>query len=193
MVPRPPSQEGGPMVRAILLTSLTALLPVVPGAAAEYPGAVPGRLVGAPPPTAARSAWVWPLEPRPAVARPFHAPPTPWGAGHRGVDLAARVGQPVRAPAAGAVTFSGRVAGRGVLVVTHSGGLRSSFEPVDGGAPVGRSVAAGEVLARLSSAGGHCVPASCLHWGVRDGEHYIDPLRLLARPSPVLLPQDSGG
>ncbi len=38
---------------------------------------------------------VWPLQPRPAVVRAFDPPGTPWGAGHRGVDLAGTVGQAV--------------------------------------------------------------------------------------------------
>ncbi len=74
--------------------------------------------------------WQWPLEPQPAVVRRFQLAPTPWGAGHRGVDLAARVGQPVLSAGAGTVSFSGVIAGQGVLAVTHPGGLRTTYEPV---------------------------------------------------------------
>ena len=40
---------------------------------------------------------VWPLQPEPEVVRPFDPPDSPYGAGHRGVDLLGHVGQPVLA------------------------------------------------------------------------------------------------
>jgi murein DD-endopeptidase MepM/ murein hydrolase activator NlpD len=54
----------------------------------------------------------------------------PFGPGHRGVDLAAVAGAPVLAAGAGTVVFAGTVAGRGVVSVDHSGGLRTTYEPV---------------------------------------------------------------
>jgi murein DD-endopeptidase MepM/ murein hydrolase activator NlpD len=143
---------------------------------------------GAPPPAVTVSSWGWPLAPRPAVARPFRAPPTPWSAGHRGVDLESAVGQVVRSAGAGRVTFAGVVAGRGVVVVTHQGGLRTSYEPVDRWAPAGTAVQRGDPLGVLAGGPGHCVPASCLHWGLRRGTTYLDPLALLEPVEPVLLP-----
>ena len=50
---------------------------------------------------------VWPLQPQPEVVRAFEPPDTLFGAGHRGVDLAGSVGQPVVAALAGRVTFAG--------------------------------------------------------------------------------------
>ena len=65
-----------------------------------------GLLLGLPLPSAPARAeepdpvGVWPLDPRPEVVATFDPPDDPWGAGHRGVDLAGRIGQPVRsAPA----------------------------------------------------------------------------------------------
>lgn len=121
------------------------------------------------------------------VLAPFDPPAHDWLAGHRGVDLEAPVGAVVRSPADGVVTFSGPVAGRGVLVVTHGGGLRTSFEPVDATVPRGTRVRAGTPVATLAATAGHCAPTSCLHWGVRAGETYIDPLALLERPRIILL------
>ena len=97
-------------------------------------------------------------------------------------------GQSVHAPAAGTVTFGGSLAGRGVLVVAHDGGLRSTFEPVDGSVAVGARVARGEVVGVVTSTPGHCAPAVCLHWGVRRGETYLDPLAFVGRARIVLLP-----
>ena len=61
-------------------------------------------------------------------------PPEPWTAGHRGVDLAAQPGRPVRAVAAGRVSFAGRVAGQAVVSIELTGTglppLRTTYEPV---------------------------------------------------------------
>ncbi len=56
---------------------------------------------------------------------------------------------------------------------------------------VGTPVLTGEsvgVISREASRLSHCAPASCLHWGVRRGEVYLDPLALVGGASPVLLP-----
>jgi murein DD-endopeptidase MepM/ murein hydrolase activator NlpD len=121
------------------------------------------------------------------VVRPVDLPSRPWLSGHRGVDLAASAGAAVVAPSAGTVTFAGQVAGRPVLVVSH-GALRSTLEPVDAVLPPGSVVAAGDQVGVVSStAPGHCDPATCLHWGVRRGEQYLDPLALLGRAEPIVL------
>ena len=132
--------------------------------------------------------WAWPLDPRPSVERRFDPPDQPWLPGHRGVDLAAGIGQPVRAPAAGTVTYAGALAGRSVLVVAHPGGLRSTFEPVAGVVAVGTTVARGDVVGLVTATAGHCAPAVCLHWGVLRGATYLDPLRFVGRARVVLLP-----
>ena len=67
----------------------------------------------------APEAAVWPLDPQPEVVHGFDPPSTPWGSGHRGVDLLGNPGQQVRAALAGQVTFAGTLAGRGVVVVSH--------------------------------------------------------------------------
>ncbi|MFC8732819.1 murein hydrolase activator EnvC family protein [Luteimicrobium sp. NPDC057192] len=124
------------------------------------------------------------------VLRAFDPPAVRWGSGHRGVDLAASAGDVVRAPAAGVVAFAGSVAGRRVLTLQHDDGLRSSFEPVTTDLRVGDRVRVGDAVATLDAAGpgGHCLPRSCLHWGVRRGETYLDPMALVASDPIVLLP-----
>lgn len=118
------------------------------------------------------------------LLRGFEAPSVRWGPGHRGVDLAAGVGAPVRAPADGVVVVTRRVVDRDVVTVLHVDGLRSSLEPVEADVAVGTAVTSGQVLGRVAT-GGHC--AGCLHWGVRDGERYVDPLALLRRDTVVRL------
>lgn len=141
----------------------------------------------APPATAADPVGVWPLVPEPTVERGFEPPDDPWGAGHRGVDLAGRPGQPVRAALPGRVSWAGVLAGRGVVVVDH-GATRTTYEPVDASVTVGSIVAAGDGLGTLALAGSHCLPRACLHWGWIEGETYLDPLRLVGAGPVRLLP-----
>lgn len=154
---------------------------------APYTGAHAPR--AAVPHTGARAPrYVAPLAGELDLLRGFDPPAVRWGAGHRGVDLGAPVGQPVRSPGPGIVSFAGDVAGRGVVTVVHPDGLRSSLEPVDPTVDPGDHVEAGDPIGALSAVPGHCAPSSCLHWGVRDGDTYVSPLRLLRAGPTVLLP-----
>lgn len=162
------------------------LLALALAAPAEGPRAV----VPMPPPviqTAPRG--VWPLQPRPPVVRGFDPPSSLWGAGHRGVDLLGRVGEPVHTALAGRITFAGSLAGRGVVVVEH-GGRRTTYEPVAAAVKVGQSVSRGQVIGTLELAQSHCFPRACLHWGlIRDrGDVYLDPLVLVGGGPVRLLP-----
>ena len=123
---------------------------------------------------------VWPLDGPATIVRGFRPPLLRWNAGHRGVDLAARSGAPVRTAAAGTVRFAGQIAGRGVVVVDH-GSLRTTYEPVIAEVRVGSEVSAGQVIGRIG-AGSHC--AGCLHWGLRRGGDYLDPLQLVGGGDP---------
>jgi len=135
--------------------------------------------VGLPVPMAGQA---WPVGSRPSVARGWEPPASAYGRGHRGVDLAAAPGTPVRTVAPGRVSFAGRVAGRGVVSVELTGTgdppLRTTYEPVRATLKKGAEVAAGEVVGVLEPPGPHC-PMSCLHWGLRRADTYLDPLSLL--------------
>ncbi|MGW0190739.1 murein hydrolase activator EnvC family protein [Streptomyces sp. NPDC003362] len=143
-----------------------------------------GRADGAPSPTSPVPAVgrTWPLPGRPPVLRAWDPPPSPYARGHRGVDLAAAPGAPVLAVAAGRVSYAGRVAGRGVVSVELDGTgappLRTTYEPVRPSVKKGDPVAAGEVVGTVEPAGSHC-PVTCVHWGVRRGEAYLDPLSIM--------------
>lgn len=136
-------------------------------------------------------AWTWPLGEPAAVARPFDAPEHRYAAGHRGADLAGAPGAPVLAAGAGRVSYAGLLAGRGVVVVVH-GPLRTTYEPVAAGVVVGQSVAAGEVLGRLEPGHAGCSAAACLHWGLRRGDDYLDPVQLVDPGPARLLPVEGG-
>ncbi|MFF2192875.1 M23 family metallopeptidase [Streptomyces sp. NPDC058157] len=162
------------MTTTLLLTLLFALS----GALVPAPGAVPAE-------GAFRA--VRPLPAPLSVARWWDPPPTPYAAGHRGVDLSAPAGAQVRAVGPGRVHFAGPVAGRGVLSLTLPGGLRTTYEPVRPLVAEGEAVTAGQVVAVLTE-GSHC-PGPCLHWGLLAGEDaYRNPLALLPRSAPRLLP-----
>lgn len=140
-----------------------------------------------PPVSSAPSArGVWPLLPHDVVAG-FDPPDADWETGHRGVDLLGIPGQQVRAALPGTVTFAGVIAGRGVVVVSH-GDLRTTYEPVTAWVRVGDAVADDRTIGVLEPGANHCSPRTCLHWGAKIGEEYVDPLTLVGATRVRLLP-----
>ena len=142
-------------------------------------------LGGVPAADAAAARWDWPVAGERIVLRPFIAPATPYGPGHRGVDLSA--GAPtLTAPADGVVRFAGMVAGRPVLSIDHGGGVVSSYEPVSSSLAPGDAVARGDPIGTIEP--GHC-ERLCVHLGVRVDGEYANPLLWLGGAvRPILLP-----
>ena len=163
----------GRLLAALLIACALA---VSPAASAEP---------GTPPPT---SLWVLPVTGPPIVTRGFEAPPHPYAAAHRGVDLAAAVGAPVVAAGAGVVAFAGMVAGRPVVSIDHANGLRTTYEPVAPSVGAGQAVARGSPIGTLVAGHAGCPRGACLHWGLRRGEIYLDAMALLRPPRIRLLP-----
>ncbi|WP_138757589.1 M23 family metallopeptidase [Modestobacter altitudinis] len=143
---------------------------------------------GSPAASAAPGLWGSPLPGDLVVPRAFDPPPTPYAAGHRGADLAGAAGTPVLAAGAGVVAFAGMVAGRPVVSVAHAGGLRTTYEPVQPAVAAGQAVARGTPLGVLVDGHPGCTAQACLHWGLRRGDVYLDPLSLLRPPRVRLLP-----
>ncbi|MFE9565314.1 M23 family metallopeptidase [Streptomyces sp. NPDC006487] len=174
----------------LLLTLLLALgltlapPPTAPGP--PGPRGLPGPQVPSAPPPVPPGPTGRPLPSPLTVVRWWDPPPTPYAAGHRGVDLAAPVGAELRAIGPGRVHYAGPVAGRGVLSLTLPNGLRTTYEPVRPLVAQGAEVTTGQVVALLTE-GPHC-PRPCLHWGLLHAEAYLNPLTLLPRPTPRLLP-----
>jgi len=140
-------------------------------------------------------AWAWPVQPA-VLSNAYAAPPTPYAAGHRGIDLAVASGTgaavPVTAPARATVKFVGTVVDRPVLTLDHGDGILSSYEPLASELALGTELAPGQLLGHVAD-GGHCAD-TCLHVGVRlDGE-YVSPLLFFDRvPRAVLLPLHPSG
>ncbi|MET7451779.1 M23 family metallopeptidase [Streptomyces sp. NPDC005574] len=168
---------GSLLVAAVLITSAAAH-----GSGGGGPAWEPAGRRAAPAEPVPQVGRGWPVGMRPVILRGWEPPATVYARGHRGVDLAAPAGTPVRAVAAGRVSFAGRVAGKGVVSVELAGTgappLRTTYEPVLAAVRKGQEVAAGEELGTVEARGSHC-PAACVHWGLLRGRAYLDPLSVL--------------
>jgi hypothetical protein len=124
--------------------------------------------------------WMRPVDG--AVVHPFEEPASVYGPGHRGADLAAPPGTPVRAANDGVVSFAGSVADTLHVTVAHAGGLRTSYSFLAGVAVrAGQEVARGDVVGTAGGTGPDH-DGTVLHLGLRVGDRYVDPM-LLFRPS----------
>ncbi|WP_261164145.1 murein hydrolase activator EnvC [Microbacterium sp. Marseille-Q6965] len=188
------------LAAALLLSALLVLVAPTPAGAAPPPAggggwSVPDAAVTTPARIVvstesgearipSRETWRWPVSPV-RIVSPYVAPPHAYGAGHRGIDLAAD-GE-VRAPASGTVAFAGVVVDRPLLTIDHGDGLVTTLEPVTTDLSPGDAVSRGDVVGRVA-VGGH-TPAGAVHFGVRLQGAYVNPLLLLGGvPRAVLLP-----
>jgi hypothetical protein len=121
------------------------------------------------------------------LLRPFTPPTRRYGRGHRGVDLATALGSVVCAPADATIAFVGQVNKVPTVVLAHAAGYRSTYQSVTSGLKVGAKVLAGKPFGKVSAVG-HLPGAISLHWGLLQGETYLDPLSLLAHFRTHLLP-----
>ncbi len=97
----------------------------------------------------------------------FRPPATGFGAGNLGWEYSTEPDGAVLAAADGEVLFAGQVGGTLHVTIGHSDGLRTSYSFVSGfSVRPGAKVVAGEVIARS---------AGSFHFGVRNGDEYIDP------------------
>ena len=171
-------------VRPVALALLLPLVLAAPGGPAAAVGAETASASVA----QAEPGWKWPVDGPRVVVRPFVAPPTPYGAGHRGVDLAVvAAGAEVRAVTSGVVHFAGTVVDRPVITV-RAGQVLATVEPVSPLVSEGDLVTAGQLIGTLEP--GHC-DRPCVHLGVRVAGEYVSPLLYLGGlQRAVLLPLD---
>lgn len=93
----------------------------------------------------------------------------------------------MHASAAGRVSFAGQVGGTPTVVITH-GRLRTTYQPVLPSVRVGQRVRAGQRIGGVAKAGSHCA-RTCLHWGLKEGERYLDPTLLPTQSSTTTEPR----
>jgi hypothetical protein len=117
---------------------------------------------------------------------------------HDGLDLAAPLGQTVRAAADGRVTFAGRYADGAVVVrIRHGDGSETEYGHLQAGLElsVGDPVKAGDPVGRVGVTGNTTGPH--LHFELRSGGQPIDPEpwlqagRLPGAPVPAVAPADA--
>jgi murein DD-endopeptidase MepM/ murein hydrolase activator NlpD len=129
-------------------------------------------------PASAAGPWSWPVSG--PVINGFDPPASPFGSGHRGIDIAAAAGTPVLAPAPGTITFAGPVAGHLFVTIDHGGGVESTYSWVSAiVVKKGDAVVAGTLIAR-SGTGHPSDVVSSLHMGVKLHDVYVDPLAYLS-------------
>jgi hypothetical protein len=150
------------------MKALVALLPVLIAFQAGAPPAL---------------AWTWPAEG--PVLRPFVLGDDPYAGGqHRGVDVAGKEGAPVRAPAAGVVSFAGTVPGGGRAVTVQTADGYSVTLVHLGSIAVDRDVVLpeGAPVGTIGPSGEREHPVPYVHLGIRvtsDATGYLDPLSFL--------------
>ncbi|CAM3744380.1 murein hydrolase activator EnvC family protein [Smaragdicoccus niigatensis] len=137
-------------------------------------------------PAGAQTPWEWPVPAPRAIVRGFDNPPQNWLPGHRGVDLGTVSGATVRAAGAGRVVFAGNVGGKPVVSIEHRDGLRTTYEPVTATVETGTVVEPGQPIGVVVAGHPECAATACLHWGLRRGDDYLDPLQLV-RPRQIRL------
>ena len=106
------------------------------------------------------------------VVQRFVAPTCERCAGHRGVTIASRGGQPVRAVLPGVITFVGEVAGNTYVVELIAPGVKVTY----GWMEIAEGLAAGDAVDQGQPLG---VAGDRTYLGVRRGSVYIEPLRYL--------------
>ena len=144
---------------------------------------------------AAAAAWSWPVDG--PVLRPFALGADPYAGGqHRGVDVGASVGDAVRAPVSGTVSFAGSVpnGGRALTIRTGDGYSITLLQLGALDVTRGETVAEGVRIGSVGDSADAVTRAPHVHLGVRrtdDEDGYLDPLAFLPErtKAPVSPPQ----
>jgi len=158
--------------------------PAAPPPAAEMPPALkpppaPGHANAEPSPAEkphAGPGFAWPLEGR--VIASYGTAPS--GTHNDGINIAARLGEPVHAAAAGKVAYAGNeLRGYGYLVlIKHPGGYMTAYAHNSKLlVKRGEAVARGQEIAKAGATG--TVSAPQLHFEIRQGTRALDPANYL--------------
>ena len=134
-------------------------------------------------PVPSTGTYAWPVDG--PVVRSFDPPAQPYGAGHRGIDIGAATGTPVRAAESGVVVFAGPIGGSLFVSIDHADGIRTTYSWLSTVAVRrGDTVLRGAILGTTGTGHPGQDPPH-LHFGARLGDTYIDPMTLLEPRSVV--------
>ena len=162
-VPAPKPAPATPPARPKPAPGTPAPTPTAPAPAAALPDQYSGSLS-------------WPLEAG-IVSSEYG---TRWGKMHKGIDIAADVGEPVYAIAAGEVIYAGDgLRGYGNVVIVRHDRKRTSLYAHNSALKVkqGDAVAQGELVALLGNTGHSTGPH--VHFEIRDGDAPVNPRSVL--------------
>jgi Peptidase family M23 len=144
----------------------------------------------------AASAWTWPVDG--PVLRPFSFGSDPYAAGqHRGIDIGAPSGTPVRAAAGGVVSFAGTVpnGGKTVTIQTSTGYAVTLVHLGSIRVLRGTTVEEGTTVGTVGPSGVPDIPEPYVYLGIRvasDDQGYLDPLLFLPpRSAPPASPESA--
>ena len=98
---------------------------------------------------------------------------------HKGMDIAAPKGTPIKAAADGTVTYSGEMGGYGNLVIiTHKNGIQTYYGHCSKlYVSVGKDIKAGDIIAAVGSTGNST--GNHLHFEIRKNRTQINPQKYL--------------
>jgi murein DD-endopeptidase MepM/ murein hydrolase activator NlpD len=126
----------------------------------------------------ASTGWQWPL--LGPITQRFGESLTQYGT-HQGIDIDGDTGDPVRAARDGAVVVASSnwdECGGLQIHLDHGNGIESWYRHLSRiDVAVGRPVVAGTIIGAVGDTG--CSLGSHLHFGIRDGKVFVDPLRYL--------------
>lgn len=146
-----------------------------PKAAAPPPSGRSSATVSPPVAGLAQTGWQWPVQGR--VVKAFKAT----GHEHKGIDIEGKLGEPVRAAAAGTVVYagSGLVGYGNLLIVKHDERYLSAYAHNSRLlVKEGESVKSGQHIADMGNTG---TDSTKLHFQIRRDGKPVDPLQLLPK------------
>ena len=128
---------------------------------------------------------------QPRLQRSYLQPSSDYSAGHRGVDYAVSLNEPVHAATSGSIWFAGRVVNREIVTIRTSSGNLVEVEPVCPSVAAGQTVLAGQKIGKVCDADQnyrqHCEALRCLHFSYRTPNGYLSPIWVMGQLTPSRL------
>jgi murein DD-endopeptidase MepM/ murein hydrolase activator NlpD len=158
-------------MRRILVALLLPVIPISGGSVAHAATSAPT--------SSTSGTLAWPL--RGPIVRGYVEPANPYASGHRGIDIGAPAGTPVKAATSGTVHFAGKVAGSLFVSIDSDGGVQTTYSWVSEiDTRKGAHVKKGDVIALSGTGHPGGTDPTHLHFGVKQDGEYVDPMLYLS-------------